>query len=1066
LRIVDRLDPVALERQLLERVDAAHPRGEPGSTLIVVPTARLAEHVQRRLAAVRPAWLGLEVLDFDRLTGEVLKTHADRPVRVATDRVLAAVLERTVRERPENAWARFARLRPGTLRLLQETMRDLREAGVEPSVVAEGCAGDAHERGLAQLYGAYHNSLEELAGSGWTDRAGRVRAATVHISEYCNRLQTVFVHGAYEWIGVNLDLLREMDRATDLTILLPAQFGSRVSSFAERFARNHLPGAADLEMAAEAASGQGRFDFGGGPNRAQPERRPGSPQLDALYDEESRPDPVDAGWIGFAHAQGPAAEVKFAVRSALRDVDRGCAPAEIAIVARNLGPYAAALEEIFDDESLPWNSSLRTPLRRRPLVRDFLLLLRVVDEQFPRRATVELLRSSRVNWPVAGSGCNAPPPADRIDAWTREAKVIGGFDDWTVELPRWAAEPTTYPGQHAEQQMEAVALAAERERGVDYLVDCLNTLIRDVDLAPRGWGEHAGRFRALLRGFFGGSEANDVEEDAAELDRLFDEMAQLESVAMDVNPVEFTAARSWLEQAVDASEPRIHQEDRGGIRVLDAMQMRGLTFDRLYLLGMNSDVFPRTPREDPVLDDAARARIAERSGRPLAQKMEAAGEERLLLALLLGSATEAVRVSWQRANESGKAVTPSLALRELARLRFGRPDLVALRIEALHIPSHPTQALQALLHEPGLLSPDDEMLLAVLSLGDPARAEGIRQRFPQLSPGLNMLAETQSWVRGRAEYDARIGPLETEPALSVSAMEDLGNCPLQFFFKRILRVRESDDEPSALAISSRDAGTGIHALLEEVYRALDDEGLFAPVGRAELVQRGRELLEERRDDVLGDLGRRLSRRLPLLWRERARSWAAVLSARVVNDLARIESLELKPLGFEESCSRRLDLGDDVGLRLSARFDRRLEGPDGVTVGDYKISKNVARRVDPTAMLKGTTLQAPLYRLLAGEDATVEMIGIHPELGEDDARVSFSGFEKEAQEASFRDTLRVLLQLRNGGNFPFNDDRHCQWCPYKSACRRGHPPSVARERQSTDAAGYRGLGGKSTRRPNG
>jgi len=1047
LRIVDRLDPVALERELLERVDAAHPRGETGSTLVVVPTARLAEHVQRRLGELRPAWLGLEVVDFERLSREILRREAGLAIEVASDRVLAAMLERAVRERPQNAWSRFARRRPGTLNRLLETLKDLREAGVEPAVVFAVCARDDHGRSLAELYDAYHGALERSAGSGRTDRAGMVRAAAAHAATFCSRLRSVFVHGAYDWIGVNLDLLRELDRATDVTLLFPAQFGSRASRFAERFFREQLRDTADREPTGEA-----------------PQRRAGALRLDALYLEESRPEPVDDARLGFAHAQGAAAEVKYAVRSALREVGQGCAPAEIAIVARSLATYAAALEETFEDEKLPWTSSLRTPLRRRPLVREFLLLLRVVDEEFPRRATVDLLRSPRVDWATAGSPEISPPPADRIDSWSREAKLIGGIEDWTVELPRWAAKPATYPGQRPGDHRAALELADERKRGADRLVACLNALIREVQLAPRTWHEHAARLRVLLRTFFGGAEANDKAGSFATLDRLLDEMALLQSFVGDASPIEFATMRSWLEQAVDSHQPRLHPNDGGGIRVLDAMQLRGLTFDRIYLLGMNSDLFPRSPREDPILDDDARAEIAKRSGRPLGRKLDSGEEERLLLALMLGSARKAVRVSWQRAKESGKAATPSLALRELARLSIGLPDLDKLRSKARHLPSHPTQALQALLEEPGLLSPGDERLLAVLSLPDPAHADGVLVRFPELSSGLTLLQATQSWVRGGAEYDARIGPLDPDPAISVSGLETLGTCPLRFFFQAVLRVQEPEDEPSALAISSRDAGTEIHELLEQVYRSLEQEGLFEPDRSAELLDRGRELIDERHDRVLGDLGRRLSRRLPLLWREQTRIWANLLSVGVQNDLARIAKRRLRPLGFEETLRTRLDLGEETGMRISARFDRRLEGADDVVVGDYKVSRALARRADPTQMLKGLALQVPLYHLLAG--AGVELIGFHPELGEDDAHVFFAGFDDDEQRNSFHDTLRVMLQLRNRGSFPFNDGRHCRWCPYKAACRRGHPPSVERERQSTDSAAYRGLRRKSKTRPDG
>ena len=67
-----------------------------------------------------------------------------------------------------------------------------------------------------------------------------------------------------------------------------------------------------------------------------------------------------------------------------------------------------ALEEAFDDTGLPWTSSLQSPLRRHPVVRDFLLLLQVVAQNFPRQITAALLRSPRIRWTSLLPGRRSP----------------------------------------------------------------------------------------------------------------------------------------------------------------------------------------------------------------------------------------------------------------------------------------------------------------------------------------------------------------------------------------------------------------------------------------------------------------------------------------------------------------------------------------------------------------------------------------------------------------------------------------------------------------------------------
>ena len=121
------------------------------------------------------------------------------------------------------------------------------------------------------------------------------------------------------------------------------------------------------------------------------------------------------------------------------------------------------------------------------------------------------------------------------------------------------------------------------------------------------------------------------------------------------------------------------------------------------------------------------------------------------------------------------------------------------------------------------------------------------------------------------------------------------------------------------------------------------------------------------------------------------------------------------------------------------------------------------------MLKARTLQVPLYRMLAGSDAVVEVLGVHPDLDPADEahRHRFSGFDNDACERSFRHTMRVLLHLRREGIFPLNkDDRHCGWCDYPHACRRNHPPTLERESRMGDAEDYRTVLKKSARKPDG
>lgn len=1049
MKLLAHPDPHALERELVRRVDAVHPRDRPGRTLVVVPTERLAGHVAVRLAAARPAWLGLELLQFQALSRAILARAGEPIPSVVGPRLLESILERVLVKRPEGLWATLARRRPGLVRALAETLNDLREAGTTPGDAAAACA--AFERGddLARTFAAYHEALEATAARGWTDAAGLARLARPHAAAFARDLDGAFVHGAYEVVGVHLDLLREIDRTAGLTALLPLAPGAPATRHAERFARAFLldPGA-DFE----------RLDDGPDAGRAA--------RLRALYDEEARPEPASAGAITLRHAQGPAAEVRAAARQALADAAAGCPPEEISIVARSLAPYAAALEEVLEAEGLRWASSLAAPLRRQPVVRDFLLLLGVLDDGFPRRATALLLRSPRIAWTALAP--DGVPRGDRADAWSRKARILGGLDEWTADLTRWAAALVDRPGRAEDPGGGG---HAERRLGdVRRIGQALAALDAALPRQERTWSEHAERLLHLAARVLCVPRAEQHAAAHDALRELLADMRRLEELCGDTRRVSFSAAREWLEHAADRAELPARVGDGGGLRVLDLMQARGMTFRRAHLLGLNATVFPRPPREDAVLPDAARRAIVAATGRPLSIKADGAEEERLLLAQALACAAERLDVSWQRAEESGRALTPSPALREVARTALGRPDAPALRERALHLPSHPEHWLATLADRTRMLAPGEARLQAALAARDDASIAALGSDFPDLACGVRMLRATQAFEPGIGEYDGRVGPL-AGPTLSVSGLEQLGRCPLQFFFARVLRVGEFDEEASVLALSNREVGTELHAALAAVYAALDAEGLF-DAGRsdaARLLERARELLEARRPHLLGEIGARLVRRLPLLGDHELSRWHATLERFVLHDLARIRAGGWRPASIETLREDAIDAGADGRIELRGKFDRLLAREDRLLVGDYKTSAKVKDHVGRADILSGTRLQAALYWKMAGPESTVELLALHPDVDLDgqDARATFGGFDKPDEAQSFDDTLGALVSLWRRGVFPFReDDQRCGWCDFAKACRRSHPPSQQREQLHADAAAFRAVTRKNTRNVHG
>jgi hypothetical protein len=106
-------------------------------------------------------------------------------------------------------------------------------------------------------------------------------------------------------------------------------------------------------------------------------------------------------------------------------------------------------------------------------------------------------------------------------------------------------------------------------------------------------------------------------------------------------------------------------------------------------------------------------------------------------------------------------------------------------------------------------------------------------------------------------------------------------------------------------------------------------------------------------------------------------------------------------------------------------------------------------------------------MLAGEDSTVELLGVGPYYAredEDERQAAFAGFPNDDQRSGFRQTVRTLVDLAGRGRYPLRADRHCSWCAYRLACRWNHPPTLHRETLDVDGRRYASLQDKSTKKP--
>ena len=288
-------DFAVLERRLAELIletrqaDRRHPFPP---VAIVAPTRRLLTHLQIRLAERLGALLNVHFFHHQSLASAALAVSGAALPAPLHDDVKTEILAALIQARG-GPLADYAAARPGTVASILSTLDDLREAGLSAGAAEARSGVTAAGRDLLGLYARYCRTID-ATGPALTDRAGWLRHALAAVEDYSRRFRLAVHYGAYDLIGVNLELMRAVGASAGrLVYLAPLHPSSRAYEPARRFWPEML-GAEPSEIRGDAGTDSllaGRLPF--------------------LYEEAARPPALSAATLSrldFFHAQGAEAD--------------------------------------------------------------------------------------------------------------------------------------------------------------------------------------------------------------------------------------------------------------------------------------------------------------------------------------------------------------------------------------------------------------------------------------------------------------------------------------------------------------------------------------------------------------------------------------------------------------------------------------------------------------------------------------------------------------------------------------------------------------------------------------
>lgn len=1013
--------------------------GHWDEALYLVPTVRVADLVRGRLHEVGlPGLFDFRVMTFAE-AAETLLVANHVPAAAISDLQQRFIVRHVLEQMTEAELGPLAAQRagPGLVTCLVEDINELKAAGVEPkdllaALEKEGIA-DPVALATARVYQQYQTLLrssspELFDGPGMLWQASRQLDRAVEDRRQARPFDTtrlVLADGFSDFTTVELQVLAR----------LASLAGECIVSLTYQPDDQEAP--PELQAIPKRTFEALRMHLGG-IGRLEVECLPDSQEVDTdlsylrrfMFRRSVGPrngkgeDPWH-GSVTVMQAPGPWAEVRMVAREVKQLIgpaagEERLRPGQIGIIARSLDEYRTALQQVFSEYGLPLFVAGGERAVDRPCVRFVGDLLDLIEEDYPRVATVAVLDAA---WDKLADTKGALAESRPADYVSRQAGITGGAEAWAKNLEKLigrlrqslpAGEDLgdavdTEEDEDADDQSARRASRRERRSVLNAAVavrEAFRRLREHLDklTVPGTRAQLTDRLLRVL-GELGVSERLDIPgnpyETAANR-RAWEALLTALEAYVHADRHLGSAAAQVVTPQVFAAEVREILEDlrvpaqgrgEGKVLALDVHGALQVTFDAVFLLGLTEGSFPRRAHSDPLLPDSLRVRLAQQC-LPVRKRIGEADEEAYLFQLAVSAARKRLYLCYSDTDAAGQPILRSYYLDEAERLLPSLKDagsgLRRMRLRDV-VPklwqagSRREMAERALWLRHNQPAADDASLLGAAEALLSSAWHGV---FQHAAVAANVERTRSGWTppgqgaNGQPQlgpYDGNIGAVQAvgvtlarlfgpDTVFSVSNLGQYGKCPMAFMFQRLLGIEALPEpgeelEPAAL-------GLLLHAILAQFYRRRIDAGR----GRvsAEQAEAAWSELEEVAHEMFAKFECDGQTGHELLWpftREAAlrklRTWLKAEAA--AGDRLKVPGLE--PYLFEHSYGDSPETAlvietDQAGpVRVRGRIDRiDLVGQDGFFLFDYKTGSSVPSAKD---IREGRDLQMPLYAL-AGE----------------------------------------------------------------------------------------------------
>ncbi|MDP8205769.1 MAG: exodeoxyribonuclease V subunit gamma [Candidatus Electryonea clarkiae] len=764
-------------------------------------------------------------------------------------------------------------------------------------------------------------------------------------------------------------------------------------------------------------------------------------------------------------------------------------PDKITVVAADLKSYSNLIKEIFPSYGLLPDLRIGAPLTTSPLAQLVLLLLNVRSNSFRREDVVELLLNPYVKW-----GCNLSSEESilRFDSAAIRCGITGGQKDtdksWNAPL-----------GKEIELLRKRAGNLNKRtdrteEENVQYKEKLLN---------EASWIEEIrGEFKDLVSLILHLGDRCTLDELSGWLDTLLEQLGSKEKIKKNVSEDPFESNRDsevldklnnifdsiksafdlagtekypvsriseLVQSAVLQSSLKPVKGMHGGIHVTGPREIRGLTTDHLFFLGFSANNWPPKPVRDIISPFSVKwlngiDRVSEAKS--------------LMLEALLSSRLMHISLPVPVSGEGRNAPSPILSDLVDGGVRFysvfprnknfySALDLMPQAGKDIVNPEFHQRGLRQLISASGN---NGETFIHSKWL---RAAQAVQVEWIRNNP--ETLSRYEGWLT-EEEINNTLQARVTANPLSVTGLEQYAQCPMKYFFNRVLQLEELRDVEEEA--DSAEIGMLVHDILAAAavrLRQPNRLSLSFSDEAAEIAKVFEEITEEKIAEYPYD---------NLFWDRNIRELTFGLRnpeegsgiLRLIIDFEKSKSMTGEQIVFAEvSFGSKIKSDWDVLFRevlelegistrvsLHGRIDRISLHPEkGWRIWDYKVSR--AQKPGASKIKNGLYFQLPVYTLalekyfdLKGTDKeNIDFASFYQvKQGE---RVSQTGKWKQKDHEAEKDNLkariiRIYEAIRAGrfhhplcqNNELCNEDLQRNYCPYIFICRRDPVMFASRE----------------------